>query len=364
MASPTTSAPLTSGRIVLQRYRLEERIGEGGMGTVFVARHIHLDTRVAVKVLHPAMGIDHRTREARFLREAQIVATLRHPNVIRLIDYGFIDELDRTPCIVMELLDGPSFDEVLVEQGAQPFEVALEVCIAAASALSAAHANAVIHRDVKPANLVRASDGIRLVDFGVALPAVDELRLSNVGEILGTPLYLAPELLLGAEASCASDLYALGVTLYEIVCGRPPFIGPDLRALVTSIQSGAPPLRVPAGLPALPGTFRQLVAKLLSLAPDRRPPSAAHVLAYALAIRSDARKPKVERSSAWEAFASISEPESRRLDTQPEFPAVTDVPPPSQRFCWEPEQAPAAPEVHQGPPRFPRPLRRRSASSR
>ncbi len=252
MASPTPSPPLMSGRIVLQRYRLEGRIGEGGMGTVFVARHVHLDTRVAVKVLHPAMGINHEMREARFLREAQIVATLRHPNIIRLIDYGLIDELDRTPCIVMELLDGPSFDEVLVEHGAQPFEVALEVCIAAASALSAAHANAVIHRDVKPANLVRASDGIRLVDFGVALPAVDDLRLSNVGEILGTPLYMAPELLLGAEASCASDLYALGVTLYEIVCGRPPFIGPDLRALVTSIQSGAPQLRIPAGLPPSP----------------------------------------------------------------------------------------------------------------
>ncbi len=161
----------------------------------------------------------------------------------------------------------------------------MDVCVAAAAALAAAHERSILHRDVKPANLVRDRERIRLVDFGIALPLAEHVRLTRTGSLIGTPLYMAPEHLLGAPASAATDLYALGATLYEICCGQAPHDDADLAALVASARHGPPPLRVPPRLGPLPPDFEELVLRLLAPDPAHRPASAQDVLVSARAIR-------------------------------------------------------------------------------
>lgn len=297
------------------------------MGSVFRARHVHLDTVVAVKLLRRASGAEGAALVARFLREAKLVAKLSHPNIVRVLDFGLIDTLGDTPCIVMELLDGPAFDEILHEEGPLPFEVALEVCIAAASGLTAAHEQGILHRDVKPANLIRAPGGIRLVDFGIALPLAEDIRLTRAGALVGTPAYMAPEHLLGAPATYATDLYSLGVTLYEICCAKPPHDDADLGLLVQNAMKGPPRFSVPEGYEPIPGIFEQLVLRMLAPDPNRRPESAAHVAAAALGIRKEARRRAARKSiSAWEDFASVSE-SSQSVPQTPQPLAESGVPP-------------------------------------
>jgi serine/threonine protein kinase len=316
---------LGPGDVVLQRYEIECLLGEGGMGAVFRARHVHLDTTVAVKVLNRPTSADREARTARFLREAKLIAKLNHPNVVRVVDFGTVEALDGAPCIVMELLDGPSFEDILIDRGAQPFQLALDVCIAAASALAAAHEQDVLHRDVKPANLVRANDGIRLVDFGIAIHLADDVRLTQSGSLVGTPMYMSPEHLLGAGASVASDIYALGVTLFEIMAGAAPFDDKDLGMLVQQAMKGPPVLRVPTHLEPPPGVLRQLVARMMSPSPERRPATAEQLLAEAQRIQKETRRQKARSSSAWLEWAALSDSSSAWPEQKPK--PTSSVPP-------------------------------------
>jgi serine/threonine-protein kinase len=207
------------GRILATRYRLLERIGAGGMATVWRARDLRLERDVAVKILRPQFAEDAEF-VARFETEARHAASVSHPNVATVFDTG-IDGGE--PFIVMELVDGPSVADNLRARGPLPPGQAIDVAAAAARALAAAHRRGLIHRDVKPANILVGREGrVRLADFGIAR-ALTTTRVTAPGTVLGSIPYLSPEQARGEEASAAGDVFSLGVVLYEMLTGRLPW---------------------------------------------------------------------------------------------------------------------------------------------
>jgi serine/threonine-protein kinase len=190
------------------RYELERELGRGGMAVVHAARDVEMDRRVAVKMLAAHLAGDESFR-TRFLREARIAGSLSHPNLVRVYD---IAEIDGMPCIVMELLEGGT-----LEQGRLAMVEAAQV----ADALAYAHSRGVIHRDLKPGNLLRTREGVvKIADFGIAR-ALEETRVTQIGAVLGTLRYLAPEQAEGRDAGPEADVYSLGVVLDELLEDKP-----------------------------------------------------------------------------------------------------------------------------------------------
>jgi serine/threonine-protein kinase len=223
------------------RYELGHRIGGGGMAEVVEAHDRKLDRRVAVKLLRDGAG-DPRARE-RFAMEARMAAGFSHPNVVSVYDVG---EIDGRPYLVMELVSGQSLAEILHARGPLPVDEALTTTDALLSALAAAHDHGLVHRDVKPANVLVASDGrVKLADFGIAKAAQQaSASLTATGEVMGTPTYLSPEQVDGLDATTRSDLYAVGLVLYEMLTGGPPFTGDHaVSVALAHKQSPVPPLR-------------------------------------------------------------------------------------------------------------------------
>src|SRR6266700_2931093 len=210
-------------RLLAGRYRLSSVIGRGGMGTVWRARDELLNRDVAVKEIAwpPSLSeAERQTARRRALREAQMAARLRHPNVVLIYD---IFEEDDRPWIVMEMLPYRSLRDIVMEDGPLPPARAAELGLGILAALSAAHAEGVVHRDVKPANILVGPDGRTvLTDFGIARPA-DSPTLTASGLLIGSPSYIAPERARGGRAGPAADLWGLGACLYTAVEGRPPF---------------------------------------------------------------------------------------------------------------------------------------------
>jgi len=240
---------IVPGQILLQKYRVEELLGHGGMGAVFAARHLALDERVAIKVLAPAATHD-RAAFLRLQREARILARVRNEHVVRVIDLGHLD--DGAPFMVMEHLTGRDLSRVLEEQGRLGVEPAVSYVLQALVALAAAHANGVVHRDLKPENLfyTRGLDGgwlIKVLDFGISRlerPSQSGASTSMTGPsaVMGTPLYMSPEQLRDTGAVDArSDIWSIGVVLYELVTGVPPFSGASLGDIVFKIATEPPP---------------------------------------------------------------------------------------------------------------------------
>ncbi|MCA9619687.1 MAG: serine/threonine protein kinase [Myxococcales bacterium] len=229
------------------RYRLVERIGHGGMGSVWRAEHLMLGTPVAIKVLSAHAEADEDLR-ARFLREAKAAATLRGTNVVQLLDFGFDG---RTPYLVMELLVGDTLSERLKRLGGLDVTYAGWVLDQVARAIAKAHRLGVLHRDLKPANIFLARDEDlevpKILDFGLAKianpPGVSGITTTAAGEILGTPFYMSPEQIRGGKRSDhRSDLWALSIIAYECVTGRRPFEATALGDLVLCIcQDPIPP---------------------------------------------------------------------------------------------------------------------------
>jgi serine/threonine-protein kinase len=219
------------------RYELGRRIGAGGWADVVEAYDRKLDRRVAVKLLRDGVA-DPRARE-RFLREAQTAAGFVHPNVVMLFDTGIHDE---QPFLVMELVDGQTLREILDERGALPVAQAVGVADGMLAGLAAAHDRGLVHRDVKPGNVLVSREGrVKLADFGIA-KAVHEAReaLTATGQVLGTPAYLSPEQVAGSDATPASDVYATGILLYEMLAGAPPFTGEQPLAVALAHQQAVP----------------------------------------------------------------------------------------------------------------------------
>jgi serine/threonine protein kinase len=220
------------------RYRLESRLGFGGMSTVHLAFDQRLERRVAVKLLAEHLAED-PTFVSRFQREAQAAARLVHPNVVQVFDSG-LDESTGQHFIVMEYIEGQSCAEILRDYGWVDVEEAVSIVEQACEGLYYAHRNGVVHRDVKPGNLLRAREGeVKLADFGIA-KATEQSSITQVGSVLGTAAYLAPEQARGEEAGPSADLYALGVVTYQLISGRLPYEAASLTELALKQQREEP----------------------------------------------------------------------------------------------------------------------------
>ena len=243
---------LSAGAVLAERYRLTRRIATGGMGEVWEALDTRLDRRVAVKVLKPEISADPEFLE-RFRVEARTAAGLNHPGVAGVYDYGETSTLEdadqETAYLVMELVEGEPLSAVLAREGRVELGLSLDMLEQTARALQAAHARGVVHRDVKPGNILITPEGrVKITDFGIA-KAVDAAPVTRTGMVMGTAQYIAPEQALGQEATPASDVYSLAVVGYEAVSGVRPFTSSNaLTVAMMHIRDVPPPL--PADLPA------------------------------------------------------------------------------------------------------------------
>jgi eukaryotic-like serine/threonine-protein kinase len=273
------------GATIAGRYLVEEIIGQGGMATVYRARHKLVDRPCAVKVMNRVLAADPTVRE-RFRREAKSTQILAHPNVIEIFDHG--ETADGTPYMVMELLDGRTLAELLSGE-ALPLPRAIPIVIQLARGIARAHDLGVVHRDLKPENvfICRRADGtdlVKILDFGIARARHDP-RLTAAGELFGTPQYMAPERVSLGEAGPSVDLYALGVIFYETITGKLPFESGDTTTLlVKHLKDRPPPPRLVD--PAIPAKLDALVMQLLEKDPRLRPVDAHRVERDVLALAS------------------------------------------------------------------------------
>ena len=260
------------------RYRLDGRIAAGGVGEVWRATDLVLSRPVAVKLLR-AEYVQHPETLARFRAEARHAGSLSHPRVARIYDYG---EADAThpPFLVMELVDGPPLTQLLANGPMPPAQV-MDVVAQAADGLAAAHAAGLVHRDIKPGNLLLAPpDQVKITDFGIAY-AAGSAPITRTGMMVGTPAYVAPERITGAGAATpASDLYSLGIVAYECLAGALPFSGTAMEVVLSHQMRPLPPL--PAAVPA---EAAALVAELTAKDPTARPASAGEVVTRAVRVR-------------------------------------------------------------------------------
>ena len=273
-------------QIIAGRFKIEREIGTGGMGTVYLATHLGLERSVAVKIIRREFAGDADVAD-RFFREARTMAKLRHPNAAMIFDAGNLP--DGRHYIVMEYVEGETLSQALAREGRFPASKAVRIATQICDVLEDAHRLGIIHRDLKPSNILLGKRGVCVLDFGVAkvLASSAESTATHAstgsGQLIGTPRYMSPEQCLGQRVGARSDLYSLGVLVYEMLAGRPPFIDPLQSALLVK-QATAP-------APPLP-RLRQDIARPLALAvhtllakrPEDRPRTAA--LAKSLLQRS------------------------------------------------------------------------------
>lgn len=301
--------------LIAERYRLGPSVGRGGMGEVFRATDELLGRVVAVKLLLPS-DQDARAGE-RFQREARAAARLSDPHVVSVYDFGRHDE---GFFLVMELVEGRTVAAELAQQGPLPKDRAIDIVEQAAAGLAAAHLEDVVHRDVKPGNLLLTADGtVKVADFGIAhLPGEGASTLTATGQIVGSTHYLAPERARGEQAGKAADVYALGCVLYQLVAGQPPFTAEHPAAILYQHVDTAP-TPPSSARPELAGSFENVLLRMLAKdAADR--PSAAEIAGGALR----AQLPAGDRGLAMSVPAVVAAPEVVAAND----PVVTATQPP------------------------------------
>lgn len=281
-------AEIAAGTTLAGQYELVSPVGRGGMGSVFHAIQLSTGRAVAVKVLHAEIAKDARLAQ-RFDNEAKSLSRLRHPNTLRMFD------AQRTECgrlfIVTELLQGEPLGALLRREGPLPWrrssQIAREIC----RSLGEAHPMGIIHRDLKPENIfidrIGNEDVVKVVDFGIATFAWSDVRVTRTGCTVGTPLYMAPEQARG-HSEIASDIYALGVLLYEMLGGRPPFMSDNMAELMCMHQTdAAPPLEPLHSGMIIPTALSKLVGQMLEKAPALRPESVEEVRQRLLRVEAE-----------------------------------------------------------------------------
>jgi serine/threonine-protein kinase len=274
---------MTGTTTIAGRYRVEGRLGVGGMSTVHLAFDQRLERYVALKLLAEHLA-DDPAFVSRFRREALAAARLVHPNIVQVFDFGF-DEGHHQHFIVMEHVTGYSCAELLRDRGHLDVEQAIDIVTQACRGLDYAHRNGVVHRDVKPGNLlVSDNDVVKLADFGIAR-ATDQSSITQVGSVLGTAAYLAPEQARGEEAGPRADLYSLGVVTYQLLSGRLPYEATSLSELALKQQRESPDPLDDLN-PHVPRELAQAVAMALAIDQEERPPDA---MALAEALKNGVR---------------------------------------------------------------------------
>src|SRR5215470_8282622 len=283
MVPPGQVCVVIPGSVLNDRYRLDGRIAFGGTGEVWRGTDLVLGRVVAVKLLRPEWAQDEECL-ARFRAEGRHAALLSHPNIAQVYDY--VEKAPPAPgFLVMELVDGQSLARLLARGPMGPART-VGIVAQAASGLQAAHAAGLVHRDIKPGNLlVGRDDQVKITDFGIA-QAPGSARLTRTGTLVGTAAYLAPERATGGVATPASDLYSLGVVAYECLTGQPPFDGEPLAVALAHLQQAMPPLP-----PSVPAAVAALVADLTAKDPAARPPSAGDVRDRAERLRMEPSDP-------------------------------------------------------------------------
>jgi serine/threonine-protein kinase len=290
-------------RVLAGRYELGAVLGRGGMGTVHRATDLILERTVAVKLLPAAVAAEDASHVTRFEREARAAASLTHQGVVAIYDTG---EDEATRFIVMECVDGRNLSEVLRDDA--PLQPARAAGIASrvAGALAAAHAAGIIHRDVKPGNVMLADDGaVKVLDFGIAR-SLDGSTLTQNASVLGTAAYMAPEQALGERADERSDIYSLGCLLYALLTGSPPFTG-EAAAAVAHQHVNSPPRPPSAGNRAVSPALDALVMQMLAKSPDARPQSSAELQHRLDGLQAAPRRPRMDPRAAT-ARAAHAEP--------------------------------------------------------
>src|SRR5215212_10842129 len=262
--------------IIAGRFRIECELGTGGMGTVYRATHLGLERPVAVKIIKPEYASDPDVAD-RFMREARTMAKLRHPHAAMIFDAGNLP--DGRHFIIMEFVEGHTLSEILERDGPFTPERAVRIASDICDVLAEAHNLGIVHRDLKPSNIMLNERGVCVLDFGVAkvlatsADATHTHATTGSGVIVGTPRYMSPEQCLGQRVGARSDLYSLGVLLYEMLAGRPPFVDPLQSALLVK-QATAPAPPLPRLRPDIPRALALAVHSLLAKRPEDRPRTA------------------------------------------------------------------------------------------
>ena len=259
------------------RFRVERELGRGGMSAVYLATHLGLQRPVAIKVLKQEFAANTDVFE-RFMREARTMARLRHPRAAMIFDAGILP--DERPFIIMEYVEGETLADVLACEGRFAPERAVHLACQISDVLEEAHRLGIVHRDLKPSNIMLSDDGVHVLDFGIAkvlATSVDSTKTHQTTDsnlVIGTPRYMSPEQCMGQPIGPPSDLYSLGVLLYEMLAGRPPFID-VLPSVVLIKQATAPPPPLPALRADVPRNLAQAIHRLLAKSPADRPRTAA-----------------------------------------------------------------------------------------
>jgi eukaryotic-like serine/threonine-protein kinase len=325
---------LKSGAMVTHNIRLARKLGDGGMGTVWLADHLGLGSQVVIKFMSPALARDERWTE-RFRREAELAARVRHPHVVQIFDHGVTS--DGVPFIVMELLEGHDLGQEIWDRGCLlPGEVST-IVVQVAKALQRVHELGFVHRDVKPENIFLCDLGsgeifIKLLDFGIAKTRHDETSsLTSTGVTMGTPYYMSPEVIVSAKnVDQKTDLWALAVVAFEALTGQRPFLGETIAAVALQLHADERP-RATKIVPSLPAEIDEWFARALSRNPeDRFPEARAMARAFAAIL------PPIRNSFTPDAIAPFSTT-GRRDETAPV--ATTQAiepaaPPPRAKWPW------------------------------
>ena len=292
--------PLTSeealrkiGTTVLEHYEITDVLGQGGMSVVYRARHKMTDQEVALKILPPELAA-HTQVKTRFLEEARALAQLDHPNIVHLYNFG-----QDQGCLVlaMQLVAGQTWERLIVTRGKLDWLTSLSISIDVLKALEMAHSRGVIHRDMKPSNVLVRADGSALVmDFGIA-KMTTSTRLTATGQTMGTVRYMSPEQVRGQEVDARTDLYSLAVTLYESLCGDTPFDGESHFEIMTAHLTKPPPPLADRGV-SVPRELEEVLLSALRKNPDQRPATARQMRAQLEEIRAaSGHRPPTDRST-------------------------------------------------------------------